>query len=193
MKAADLVVLLFCLALAGGGFAAFYFWQAEEAGAAEAAWEAQVDTLVDRKLDAVQMGGLREELAPHGEGRAQALAALYTDRDRGDRLNLGFGTLRGDFATSYPRLAEDAGRDADRNRLQIEVDERFGPGAYALMETNYEAFLADAPRRQQEEYERGQQQARALQNYLRRHGRYPEGAFRFEGDRIVEGEAPATP
>jgi hypothetical protein len=191
MKAADIAVLLLCLALAAGGYAAFYLWQAEEARGAEVAWEAEVDILVDRKIDAVQLGSLEQELAPHGEGRLQALTALYADRQRSDALNLGFGTLRADFATAYPRLAEDAGRPVDRGVLQIELDQRYGAGSYALMEANYEAFLADAPRRQQEEYERGQEQARAIVNYYQRYGRYPDGPFHIANGRVVEGPAPA--
>jgi hypothetical protein len=149
MKAADLVVLVLCLLKAGGAFAAFYWWQQQEALAEEQRYETGVDRIIDTKIDVLQLDFLAPQLAS-SEDRLGALQALYTDRDRSDHLNLGFGTLQGDFYTSYSNYAEEAGRDAERDRFQREVDERWGDGAFALMTTQYEAFIADAPRRQAE-------------------------------------------
>jgi hypothetical protein len=166
MRAADVASVVVFLALAGGAAGAFYYWRAEAARAEEQQYEAALDRIVERKLDAVRLDWLAAELAPHGAGKVDALRAMYADRARSDRLNLGFGTLRGDWTAAYASFAEQAGRTPAPGRLQAEVDERFGEGAYALMQAQYEAFLADAPRRQIEEDARRQraceEQARLL-------------------------------
>jgi len=190
----DLVTLLVVLALAAGAGFAFFNWKAETARAEEARYEAGLDQMVDAKLTSVRLGGLRDELAAHREARLEALRALYAIPTRSDQLNLGFGTLRGDWAASYAHYAEQAGRDVDNNdgRLRAEVDERFGEGAYALMGERYQAFLADMPRRTAAEDARWRSRTRemmdALDDYYRRNGRYPYGDFRVENGRVVEAE-----
>jgi hypothetical protein len=149
MKVADLVVLVLCLVMAGGAFGAFYWWQSQEAQAAEQRYEAGVDRIIDNKINTVRLDFLAPQLASSSD-RLAALQSLYADPDRSDHLNLGFGTLQGDFYTTYANYAEEAGRDAERDRFQREVDERWGEGAFSLMSAQYEAFLADAPRRQAE-------------------------------------------
>lgn len=149
MKAADLAILVLCLVLAGGAFGGFYLWQQQEARAEEAAYEAGIDRMVDTKINALQLDDVMAGLPATGD-RTAALQALYADPDRSDHLNLGFGTLQGDFATSYGTYVEDAGREPERDRFQRELDERWGDGAYAVMLAQYQAFLADAPRRQAE-------------------------------------------
>src|SRR5262245_60172430 len=162
MRASELAALVFILTLGGGAAFAFFHWKAETARAEAAAYEAGLDGMIDRKLASVRLGGLREELAAHGAARLEALRAIYDDRARSDQLNLGFGTLRGDWAASYATYAEQAGREVgEDDRLRAEVDERFGEGAYALMSERYQAFLADAPRRQIEEDARRQRECEA--------------------------------
>lgn len=149
MKAADLVTVVLCLALAAGVFAGFYWWQDQQARAEAAAYEASIDRIVDSKIRAVGLAFV----APQLEGstdRMAALEALYAERS--DQLNLGFGTLQGDFFTSYGEYAEQIGRAVERDRFQREVDERWGEGAFAVMTAHYEAFVADAPRRLAEQY-----------------------------------------
>jgi len=149
MKVADLATLVLCLVLAGGAFGGFYLWQQREARAEEAAYEAGIDRIIEGRINAVQLDSISAELPASGD-RTAALLALYADPARSDRLNLGFGTMQGDFHTSYGNYAEEAGREAERDRFQREIDERWGDGAFALMTAQYQAFLADAPRRQAE-------------------------------------------
>lgn len=188
MKAADVASIVVALVLAGGAAGAFYWWQSERASEAEAQYEAGIDQIVDGKIRAVRLENLAAELSASPD-RVAALQAMYAAQAESDRLNLGFGTLQGDWRGAYGDFAEAAGRDVERDRLQREVDERWGDGAYALMQTQYEAFLADAPRRQAEldaQREReAQEMIRALNEYYRRHGRAPPGAIRMENGAVV--------
>lgn len=190
MRAADVASVVVFVTLAGGAAGAFYYWQAQTAREAEQRYEAALDAMIDRKIGAVGLSGLAPTLAAHGEDRLEALRTLYADRAQSDRLNLGFGTLQGDWPSSYEHFAEQAGRDIENGRFRAEVDERFGPGAHALMRERYDAFLADAPRRTIEEDERArgdlQEWMQALAAYEREHGRYPAGAFRVVDGRIEE-------
>ena len=190
MRAADLATMAVMALMAAGVFAGFYYWQADKARAEEERYEAALDAMIDRKIGAVGLSGLAPTLAAHGEARLEALRALYDDRAHSDRLNLGFGELQREWPSSYEYFAEQAGREVEDGRLQAEVDDRFGPGAHALMRERYAAFLADLPRRTIEEQERPrremQEWMRALEAYERRHGRYPNGAFRVENGRVVE-------
>lgn len=191
MKAADVAAIIVFALLAAGGVGAFYYYQDKAAREAAADYEVALDGVIDRKIDAVNLDFLAAELAPHGDGRLDALQALYADPDRNIQINLGFGTLRGDFPASYALVAEEHGRDVEDGRLQREVDERYGAGAYELMATNYSQFLVEAPQRAAEresaQERRLQETIRALDRYAREHGgAQPEGAFRIENGRVVE-------
>lgn len=190
MKPADLVTVIFVLVLGGGGAAGFMFWQAERARAIDQAYEQIIDEGIDGKISAGQLTPVVAMLAAHEGDKLEALRALYADQDESDRLNLGFGHLQSDWPATYERIAGLNGRQVDRSRLQAEVEERFGPGSLELMQTQYRAFLADAPRRAAESQERARREneetARAIDAYMRQHGRLPEGAFRIENGRIVE-------
>lgn len=160
MKAADLVILALCVVLAGGAFAGFYWWQGQQARAEEAAYEAGIDRIVDSKIRAVGLAVVTTQLEASSD-RTAALQALYAEPGRADQLNLGFGTLQGDFFASYAEYAVQHERTAERDRFQREVDERWGEGAFALMTTQYQAFVADAPRRLGEQYAEELQQCLA--------------------------------
>jgi hypothetical protein len=151
MKAADLVILALCVVLAGGAFAGFYWWQGQRARAQEAAYEAGIDRIVDSKVRAVGLAFVTTQLEASSD-RMAALQALYAEPGRADQLNLGFGTLQGDFFTSYAEYAVQEGRTTERDRFQREVDERWGEGAFAAMTAHYQAFVADAPRRLAEQH-----------------------------------------
>lgn len=189
MRAADLASVVFVLVLAGGAAGAFFWWKGEQARAEEQRYEAGIDQMVESKIRAVRLGGLQAQLTGAADSAA-ALQALYAEREASDQLNLGFGTLQGDWRTSYANYAEEAGRVIEPDRLQREVDERWGDGAFVLMRAQYDAFLADAPRRQAEDEARAQREAeetiRALTEYYRRNGHNPRGAFKIENGRVVE-------
>jgi hypothetical protein len=191
MKAADIAAIVVFVLLAAGGVGAFYYYQDKTAREEAAAYEAALDGVIDRKIDAVNLDFLAAELAPHGDARVDALQALYADPERNIQINLGFGTLRGDFPASYALVAEGHGREVEPGRLQREVDERYGAGAYELMAANYSQFLVEAPQRAAERdaarQRRMDESIRALDRYAREHGgRHPEGAFRVENGRVIE-------
>ncbi|HYD87086.1 MAG TPA: hypothetical protein VEA80_06410 [Vitreimonas sp.] len=189
MRAADVASVIAALALAGGAAGAFFWWQGEQAREELRRYEAGVDELIDNKIEAVGLADLRAQLAGASDPAA-ALQALYAVREQSDQLNLGFGTLQGDWRTSYANYAEEAGRVVEADRFEREVDERWGAGAFALMRAQYDAFLADAPRRQAEEDARHQRETqemvRALDEYYRRNGHHPPGAFKIENGRVVD-------
>ena len=187
MRAADVISVVFALVLAGAGVGGFLYWQAENKRAELARYEAGVDEMFERKMQAVWRDTMVSALATPNDNLA-TLRSLYENDADYDQLNLGFGTLRGDWRTDYANYAEQAGREVVPGRFQAEVDERFGAGAHDLMAAK--RFLAEAPARAQAQYEQRMQEqqalARALADYVRRNGRYPTGPIRVENGRIVE-------
>lgn len=191
MAAADVVSGVMAVVMAGAVAGGFFYWRSEQARAADRAYEAEIDRMFENKLEAVDLDFVMPALADRrGAARLEALRVLYADPAQSERLNLGFATARGDLRTSYGALAEQSGRGSEQGRFRAELEERFGEGAYALMETNYRQFLTDAPRiaaerdaQREREFREG---ARALQDYARRHGRYPAGAYHIENGRVVE-------
>lgn len=189
MRASDIISIIFAVVLAGGGIGGFFWWKNETARVETARYEAELDGMLDRKMQSVWLETMAPALASPDDNLV-TLRSLYENDAHYDRLNLGFGTLRGDWRTSYANYAEQAGRVVEEGRLVAELDERFGAGAYALMEENYERYLIEAPQRAEEQAARrereAQEMARALADFVRRNGRYPEGAIRLENGRIVE-------
>jgi hypothetical protein len=185
----DLVTLLFVLVLGAGAAGGFFYWKAQEARAEALAYEAAIDDAMDGKFSAVRLDEVATNLVAQG-GDLEALAAAYTDPVASDRINLGFGAIRSEWSTTHERLAEHFGREAENGRLQSEIDERLGVGAYTFMADRHAVWIADAPRRaaelEEEARRRNQETARAIDDYLRRHGRLPTGGFRIEYGRVVE-------
>jgi len=183
MKSEDLASLIVVAVLAVGGVGGFLYWRHHTAQEAERQYEAAIDDMMDRKLAAVQLDGIVAQLEPQGDGRLAALEMLYADRDYSDRLNLGFGTVHADWATYYPRFAEEQGRAVDDDLFRAEWEERFGAGSYPLVLAQYDAFLLDAPRRQVEEDARRraecEAQARALRAQLT--------CYSIEGTYVADG------
>lgn len=192
----DLVTILFVLILGGGGAAGFFYWKDQQEKAADAAYEQGIDNAINSSIENFQLEPLLASLGTaEGEARLAALRTAYANSQQGDfraydRINLGFGNLQGDWPTTYSAIAEPAGRPVERERFAAEVDERFGPGAHAYMREEYQRFLAELPQRQAERDAAANREAqamgRALENYRRQHGRYPQGGFRVVDGRIVE-------
>lgn len=192
----DLVTILFVLILGGGGAAGFFYWKDQQQKAADRAYEQVIDNAVDRSVENFGLEPILTSLGTaEGEARLEALRTAYANTQQGDfrdydRINLGFGNLQGDWPTTYSAIAEPAGRPVERERFAAEVDERFGPGAYAYMREEYHRFLTELPQRQAERDAAANREAqamgRALENYHRQHGRYPQGGFRVVDGRIVE-------
>lgn len=192
----DLVTILFVLILGGGGAAGFFYWKDQQAKAADRAYEQVIDNAINSSIESFQLEPLLTSLgATEGEARLAALRTAYTNSQQGDfreydRINMGFGNLQGDWPTTYSSIAEPAGRPVDRARFAAEIDERFGPGAHTFMRAEYQRFLAELPQRMADreaaQHREAQAMGRALENYRRQHGRYPEGGFRVVDGRIVE-------
>lgn len=190
MKAADIAAIVVFVLLAAGGAGAVYYYQQQAAREEAVAYEVALNAAIDRKIGVVNLGFLQPELAMHGDAQLEALQALYADPVRNGQINLGFGTLRGDFRASYERVADQYGRNVDPGRFEAEIDERYGAGAYALMAANYDAFLSSdrvsGIRAALEPREIGEDEARAVDAYVREHGRLPDGPFTIENGRVVE-------
>ncbi|MCX7357376.1 MAG: hypothetical protein NT015_04425 [Alphaproteobacteria bacterium] len=187
----DLVTVLFVLILGGGGAAGFFYWKDQKARAEEAAYEQAIDDAMNRDIESFSLKPALDAVAPHdGGARLEALRALYADLEQGDRINMGFVHLRGDWPTTYAHVAELHGRQTERTRLAAEVDERFGPGAYELMSDQYAQFVADMPRRAAEREAQSRREAqvfiRAMLEYRRRTGRDPPSGSCVRDGRIVE-------
>lgn len=119
-----------------GGIYVWVEW--EDSLPDDARYERDLDVMLDRKLEAVGLDHLPGALAPYGDTKLVVLRALYTDREQRARLNQGFVALRGDWVTSYPLFAEQAGQRYEDGRLEAEIDERLGDGAYDLMARQYD-------------------------------------------------------
>jgi hypothetical protein len=116
---------------------------------------------------------------------------MYADPLKNDQLNLGFGTLRGDWRASYGHFLEQNGGGEEKpGRLEAEVDERFGAGAFVVMREQYDVFLAAQPQRFQAQYEERERETqrfiRAIEEYRARTGHDPGPGARYENGRIVD-------
>lgn len=183
----DLVTVLFVLVLGAGVTAGFFYWKNQQARAEEQAYEQSIDIALDNAIESFQLTPLRNTLADYQGDKAELLRTLYADPIKSDRLNLTYGNLQGDWPTTYVHLNQAAGSAAARVRLESEIDERFGAGAYDIMQSNYEQFLAANgtltvdPARQANMW--------IFRDYLHRHGRYPIGPIRIENRQVVEAPA----
>jgi len=198
----DLVTLIFVLVLGAGVAGGFFWWKGEQARAADLAYEQAIDAAIDRGIENFQLTPLLVTLNEYNGDDLELLRVFYSDRIKGDRINLSFGNFQGDWPTTYTHLAEENNRQVDRSRLATEVDERFGAGAYALMRSEYELFLRTAeqdptPVGSVAEFDR-QATMWVFSAYLREHGRYPIPPIRVEGRELIvldSSDAPteATP
>lgn len=192
----DLVTLLFVLVLGAGVAGGFFWWKGEQAKAADLAYEQAIDDAMNRSINSFHLEPLMTGVeTAEGEARLEALRAAYQTAEADnieeyDRINMGFGNLQGDWPTTYGHVAENARRQTDRSRFAAEIEERFGPGSHAFMRTEYQRFMTELPQRTAEReaaaHRDAQIMGRALENYRRQHGRYPERGFRVVDGRIVE-------
>jgi hypothetical protein len=180
----DLVTVLFVLLLGGGGAAGFFYWKHQKALAEAQAYEQIIDEAVERGIESTQLTPLLTTVGEYHGDKVELLRVLYSDPIKSDRINLTYGNLQGDWPTTYRHIAELNNRPIERGRFQAEIDDRFGPGAYVLMQAQYETFLADNSLRD-EDHQR-QENIWIFREYLRRNGRYPLGPIRIENRQVVE-------
>lgn len=142
-------------------------------------YDAAVDARIEEEIRTVGLEVYRMHLAQERGDKIAALRAFY-DSPEWERINTGFAALTVSWERRYPRL--DRMRMLDdplggRGRLKAEFDERFAPGAFDLMQAEYENYRVEAPRRRIEAAERRARERewalQYMQSYVRRHGRYP--------------------
>lgn len=193
----DLVTLLFVLVLGAGVAGGFFWWKGEQAKAADSAYEQAIDEAIDRGIESFELTPLLVTLNEHNGDDLELLRMFYSDRIKGDRINLSFGNFQGDWPTTYGHVAEMNNRQPDRGRFAAEVDERFGQGAHALMRSEYELFMRTAdqdptPPGSVAQFDR-QVTMWVFSRYLREHGRYPIAPIRVEGRELIVLDSSDTP
>ena len=180
----DLITVLFVLVLGGIGAAGFFYWKNQKAEAEAQAYEQIIDEAMERGIESTQLTPLLVTVREYQGDKLELLRTLYADPIKSDRINLTYGNLQGDWPTSYGHIAELNNRPVDRGRFKAEIDERFGAGAFDIMQANYEQFLTVNgtltidPSRQESMW--------IFRDYLRRNGRYPLGPIRIDNRQVVE-------
>jgi len=167
--------------LAVGGAAGAFYWYQQNQQAEVRHYEAAIDDLVERQFSAGRLTAFYPGMAQHTNARLEYLRQLYADPVQSRQLNLGFAWLIANWDASYERIADQFNREVEPYRLNAEVDERFGEGAFALMREKHQQFVRDAPRIAAEEaarQEREMQQTvrayqRAYQAFVAQHHRPP--------------------
>ena len=180
----DLITVLFVLVLGGIGAAGFFYWKNQKAEAEAQAYEQIIDEAMERGIESTQLTPLLVTVREYQGDKLELLRTLYADPIKSDRINLTYGNLQGDWPTSYGHIAELNNRPVDRGRFKAEIDERFGAGAFDIMQANYEQFLTVNgtltidPSRQEDMW--------IFRDYLHSNGRYPLGPIRIENRQVVE-------
>lgn len=152
MKAGVTLILLAGIAAIGAG--GYYAYSAN-------AYVEAVDRRVEREIEDAELTIVRLQLADRGGDRAAQLRELYRGPSN-EQLNLRYGRLVNGWRESYPRIARIPMIPdplSDIERLGVEIDERMGPGVFAVMQDEYERYREDAPRR--EAIRRAEQEAAA--------------------------------
>jgi len=174
---ADMVAGLFMALLAIGGAGGAYFWYQQNQQADLRQYEAAVDYVIEGQLSAGRLSSLYPGMAQHSSARLNYLRQLYADPAQSRQLNLGFAWLRANWDASYERVADQFNREVDPQRLRLEIDERFGEGAFVLMRQQHEQFVRDAPRLAADEAAKRdrnlQQMVRSYQAFVAEHHRPP--------------------
>ena len=142
-----------------------------------------VDARVERELADADLAIIREQLADSVGDPAARVRELYRG-PMNEELNRRYARLLAGWLQAYPRLARiPMVPDPldDMQRLSLEVDERLGPGVFAVMQEEYARYEAEAPqraalRRQLEDQARAQSERinRYIEDYVRRHGKFPD-------------------
>jgi 5-bromo-4-chloroindolyl phosphate hydrolysis protein len=173
MKRGAALIVVFGVFMIALGF--YYFYSANEYASA-------VDARVEREIADADLGIIREELneAANPTSRLRELyqGAMY------EELNHRYARLLAGWLQAYPRL-ERIPMIHDQldstQRLALEVDERMGPGTFAIMQDEYARYQAELPARlaqQRALQEQAQAEAervnRYIEDYMRRYGRFPD-------------------
>ena len=145
------------------------------------AYSEAVDERVERELAEADLGIIREQLRD-ASTPARRLQEMYAG-PMNEELNRRHARLVAGWLQAYPRLKRIPmipDRLDGMQRLALEVDERLGPGTFAVMQQQYAAYEADAPRRAAlrrdlEEQARAQVERinRYIEEYYATHGEYP--------------------
>lgn len=171
MMRGGIALIVALIALAGLGY---YFHTSSTQR-----YDAAVDVRIEEEIQTTGLEVFRLHLVQERGDKIAALRAFY-DSPEWERINTAFAALTVSWERRYPRL--DRMRLFDdplgaTGRLRAEFDERFAPGAFDLMQAEYAKYRVEAPRRRQEATERRAREQewmlRYVQNYVRRHGRYP--------------------
>ncbi|HET9232125.1 MAG TPA: hypothetical protein VFO00_12620 [Vitreimonas sp.] len=171
-RATGLIVIFGISVIAAIGY---YFYSAQEYGVA-------VDERVEIELAEADLAIVRQQLRDSVYPPAVKLQEMYAGPMNED-LNRRYARLVAGWLQAYPRLKRIPmipDRLDEMQRLALEVDERFGPGAFAVMQHQYAYYEADAPRRAAlrrdlEEQTRAQVERinQYIEEYYETHGEYP--------------------
>jgi hypothetical protein len=142
-----------------------------------------VDARIERELGEADLTIIRAQLHDLGGDPAAQLRNLYRGA-MNEELNIRYARLIAGWHQAYPRLARiQMIREplSETQRLALEVDERLGRGAFAVMADEYQRYLREAPqraamRRTLEEQARAEAERvnRYIEDYMRRHGKFPD-------------------
>ncbi|MGE0740963.1 MAG: hypothetical protein AB7O98_06435 [Hyphomonadaceae bacterium] len=166
------LIVAFGVALFGG--LGYHFYSVQQ-------YEAAVDARMERELMSATLTPVQAMVSDNGGADPAAyLRSLYENEARSEQINLGYAALAVSWPRAYRRLERiRMPRDprGATGKLEAEIDERFGSGAYALMTAQYERYRREAPARARALAERRQREAewmmQYITDYVRRHGRYP--------------------
>jgi hypothetical protein len=171
-RAAGLIVVFGISVIAAIGY---FFYSAD-------AYFKAVDERVERELIDADLGMLPQQLRDAVNSPSVKLQEMYAGPMNED-LNRRYARLVAGWLQAYPRLRRIPMIPDpldEMERLALEVDERLGPGAFAIMQQQYAYYEADAPRREALRRDL-EDQVRAyteranqyIEDYYEEHGEYP--------------------
>lgn len=141
-----------------------------------------VDARAEREIADADLSIIRVELLEHRGDTAAYLRQLYRG-PANEELNNRFARLIANWTQNYPRLARIPlipDGLTDMEVLGAEIDQRFGPGVFAVMQDEYTLYRREAPqreaaRRAAEEASRAEANrvGRYVDEYYREHGTLP--------------------
>ncbi|HYD72380.1 MAG TPA: hypothetical protein VEF55_04535, partial [Candidatus Binatia bacterium] len=138
-RAAGLIVVFGISVIAAIGY---YFYSTQE-------YFAAVDERVEIELAEADFAVVRQQLRASLSPPVVSLQAIYAG-PMNEEMNRRYARLVAGWLQAYPRLKRIPmipDRLDEMQRLAVEVDERLGPGTFAVMQQQYASYEADAPRR----------------------------------------------
>ena len=171
-RAAGLIVVLGISVIAAIGY---FFYSGS-------AYSEAVDERVEQELADADLLFLRQQLRSAVNPPAARLEEMYAGPMNED-LNRRYARLVAGWLQAYPplkRIPMVPDPLDEMERLALEIDERLGPGVFAVMQQQYASYEADAPRREALRRDL-EDQARAqverinqyIEEYYEKHGEYP--------------------